>query len=61
VKFGNVGPKWLIIRATKSTKFNYTIGRSVGMRIAFMYSVFHRILDLKTGWISIRAFFFVPT
>ena len=26
-----------------------------------MYSVFHRILDLKTGWISIRAFFFVPT
>ena len=26
-----------------------------------MYSVFHRILDLKTGWISIRAFFFAPT
>jgi hypothetical protein len=28
------------------------------MTIEPLLSVFHRILDLKTGWISIRAFFF---
>jgi len=30
-----------------------------GTPIGFLSMVFHRILDLKTGWISIRAFFFV--
>ena len=33
----------------------------IGTRIGYTTSVFHRILDLKTGWISIRAFFFVLT
>jgi hypothetical protein len=60
-RFDRVGLKWLSLRAAKSIKFDYTFRVGVGMRIAFMYSVFHRILDLKTGWISIRAFFFAPT
>jgi len=30
---------------------------SIGTAIEPPLSVFHRILDLKTGWISIRAFF----
>ena len=49
------------LKGTENTKIEYTFWVAIGMRIAFMYSVFHRILDLKTGWISIRAFFFVPT
>jgi hypothetical protein len=55
------GHKLVSFREVENTKIEYTFGVGVGMRIAFMYSVFHRILDLKTGWISIRAFFFVPT
>jgi hypothetical protein len=51
----------LRLRGADNTKIEYTFRAAVGMQIAFMYSVFHRILDLKTGWISIRAFFFVPT
>jgi hypothetical protein len=33
----------------------------VGMRLVTMYMVFHRILDFKTGWISILALFFCPS
>jgi len=41
--------------------FKLRFSWSVGMPLAYITLVFHRILDLKTGWISIRAFFFAPT
>ena len=33
-------------------------GNSIGTNIELYYSVFHRILDLKRGWISILVLFF---
>jgi hypothetical protein len=33
-------------------------GSSIGTNIELYYSVFHRILDLKRGWISILVLFF---
>jgi hypothetical protein len=40
------------------THINMSHGK-YGTSIGYSKSVFHRILDLKTGWISIRAFFFL--
>jgi hypothetical protein len=50
--------KGLINKAPSTNSFKHFFCWSVGMPLAYTTLVFHRILDLKTGWISIRAFFF---